>query len=69
MGKTPDGGGTVVWRINGQIMANNSTRRRKPDLSAHQKQMRFFTRLSVFMGFVFIAAIFWLVNRSSLGRH
>ncbi|HTB85045.1 MAG TPA: hypothetical protein VK742_15430 [Candidatus Sulfotelmatobacter sp.] len=43
------------------------TRRRpKPELSAHQKQMRFFTCLAMAVGFILFAAIFWFINRTSL---
>jgi hypothetical protein len=38
-------------------------------LSAHQKQMRFFTALALFAGFLFIVAIFWLANRASYSPH
>jgi len=40
-------------------------RRRKPAPSAHQKQIRFLTGLSMLIGFLFAAAIFWLVNQAS----
>jgi hypothetical protein len=42
----------------------NSVRTRKSDLSAHQKEIRFLTGLSIFTSLLFAAGIFWLVNRS-----
>jgi len=48
-------------------MQNNNIRRRKPDMSAHQKQMRFFTRVALCLGFAFIFMVFWLVNRPISG--
>jgi hypothetical protein len=45
------------------------TRRRKPELSGHQKQIRFLTRLSVVICALFAVAFFWLMNRSSYSSH
>jgi len=40
------------------------TRRRpKPELSPHQKQMRFFTGLAMAVGFILVAVLFWFFNR------
>jgi hypothetical protein len=39
--------------------------RRKKNLSAHQKQMRFFTRMAMFIGLVFALGILWLINREN----
>jgi hypothetical protein len=50
-------------------MPSNTIRRRKPMLSAHQKQIRFFTRLALCTGFLLVAGIFWLVNRASYSPH
>jgi hypothetical protein len=41
----------------------NSVRRRKPVLSAHQKEIRFLTGLSIIVSLLCVAGIFWLVNR------
>jgi hypothetical protein len=49
--------------------SRNDVRRKKPQLSAHQKQIRFLTGLSVVISFLFAAGIFWLVNRSYLNNH
>jgi hypothetical protein len=50
-------------------MTTHAIRRRKPNLSAHQKQIRFLTGLSVFISLLFVIALFWLVNRSNFGHH
>jgi hypothetical protein len=47
-------------------MAYHNTCGRKPCLSEHQKQMRFFTRLLVGICALFAVVFFWLVNRSSI---
>ncbi|MDR3457705.1 MAG: hypothetical protein P4N60_09680 [Verrucomicrobiae bacterium] len=47
-------------------MSHHATRRRKVPLSAHQKQIRFFTRLSVVLCSLLTLAIFWLANHTSL---
>jgi hypothetical protein len=39
--------------------------RRKRSLSAHQKQMRFFTGLFLFICFLLAVALFWLLNQPS----
>jgi hypothetical protein len=44
-------------------MANQLAHRRKPELSAHQKQMRFLTGLGMVVCMVLFAAMLWLVNR------
>jgi len=46
-------------------MPYSNARRKKPILSAHQKQMRLFTGLSILIAFLFIFAIFWFLNRAS----
>jgi hypothetical protein len=52
-----------------EIMAYQTTRRRKPVLSEHQKQIRFFTRLSVVLCALFALALLWLLNRTSFITH
>ena len=47
-------------------MAYHNAYRRKPILSEHQKQMRFFTSLLVGFCALFAFVFFWLVNRSSI---
>ena len=42
---------------------------KKYELSPHEKQMRFFTRLFVTIGAVGTALVFWLVNTSLSSRH
>jgi hypothetical protein len=44
-------------------MPNQNIRRIKPPLSAHQKQIRFLTGLSIVVSLLCVAGIFWLVNR------
>jgi len=44
-------------------------RRNKRSLSAHQKQMRFFTGLSLFLCMLLAAAIFWLLNQPAYAMH
>ena len=56
-------------RIVENVMPNNAIRRPKPELSGHQKQIRFFTRLSVILCSLITFAVFWLVNRSGPGPH
>jgi hypothetical protein len=46
-------------------MPNHAPHRRKPAPSAHQKQIRFLTGLSMFIWFMVIAAFFWYFTRSS----
>jgi hypothetical protein len=46
-------------------MANHIVRRQKRSLSLHQKQIRFFIRLSVVGCILLALAIFLLLNRSS----
>lgn len=46
-------------------MSNRVVRRRKPVLSEHQKQIRFFTRLSLVICCLFTFAFFWFLNRPS----
>jgi hypothetical protein len=48
-------------------VADNKKFRRKP--SAHQKQIRFFTILSIVMVAVLVLGVLLLVNRSSLPGH
>jgi len=55
--------------MNGEIMTYHDIRRRKPILSAHQKQIRFLTGLAGFISFLFVAAIFWVLNRPGFGIH
>ena len=44
-------------------------RRRKLVLSLHQKQMRFFTRLSVVVYSLSTLALLWFLNRPGLVGH
>ncbi|MDR3460397.1 MAG: hypothetical protein P4N60_23455 [Verrucomicrobiae bacterium] len=44
-------------------MSNQVAPRRKRSLSAHQKQMRFFTGLALTGCAVLAAALFWYLNR------
>jgi hypothetical protein len=44
-------------------------RRGKRSLSAHQKQMRFFTGLSLFLCFLVTVVLFWLLNQPSYAMH
>jgi len=46
-----------------KIMPYRHAHRRKPMLSPHQKQIRFFTRMSVFICALLTVAIFFFVNR------
>ncbi len=36
--------------------------RKKPNLSAYQKEIRLLTRLAMFIGFLLAGAVLWLVN-------
>jgi hypothetical protein len=49
------------------VMSHHATRRRKPELSGHQKQIRFLTRLCVVLCSLVTLAVFWLVNRAGPG--
>jgi hypothetical protein len=60
MGRTPDSENIAAGH--NQIMSH-ATRRRKPELSGHQKQIRFLTRLLVVICSLVTLAIFWLANR------
>jgi hypothetical protein len=51
------------------IMGNHHTRRGKPSLSLHQKQIRFFIGLSVGICALFAIVFFWLVNRPGFIPH
>ena len=46
------------------VMPNQLAHRRKPERSAHQKQMRFLTGLGMVVCTMLLAALLWLVNRS-----
>jgi hypothetical protein len=48
------------------VMPHRAQYRRKPELSPHQKQIRFFTRLSVVLCSLLTLALFWLVNRTGM---
>jgi len=50
-------------------MSHRTTRRRKPGLSGHQKQIRFITRLCVVLCSLVTLAVFWLVNRPGPAPH
>jgi hypothetical protein len=69
MGRTPDGGDTADRHTMSCIMAKSYNRSRKPELSPHQKQMRFFTGLSMCIAFGFIFVVFWLLNRPVFSAH
>ena len=45
------------------IMSSHARHRRKPALTGHQKQIRFFTRMAVFIFSLLTLAGFWLANR------
>ena len=61
--------GMYARHIMQAVMVKSYSRRRKPDLSLHQKQMRFFTRVAVCVAFGFIFCVFWLVNRPGYPTH
>jgi hypothetical protein len=44
-------------------MSHHSTHRRKPELSGHQKQIRFFTRMAIILCSLLTLGAFWLANR------
>jgi len=46
-------------------MFRKTHHRHKPNLSEHQKQIRFFTRLSLVVAVALAVLVFWLLNRSS----
>jgi hypothetical protein len=46
------------------IPLDRPTRRRKPELSAHQKQMRFLTGLVLVVGLTTFAVAFWFYSRA-----
>ena len=50
-------------------MPDNATRRRKLELSDHQKQIRFFTRLSVVICSSVVFVFFWFMSRSNFITH
>ena len=50
-------------------MPHHVTRRRKPELSAHQKQIRFITRLAVLLCSSLTVVVFWLVSRTGPISH
>jgi hypothetical protein len=43
-------------------MSADRMKRRKPELSAHQKQMRFFVVLFCVLIALFVGGLFWLLN-------
>jgi len=51
------------------FMSHHSTYRRKPVLSLHQQQIRFLTRLSIFVSILLFGALFWLANRPGFLIH
>ena len=65
MGGTPDGGCAVVPHTRKMIIPKHGTHRIKPTLSDHQKQIRFFTGLAMFISFLFVGAFVWLMNQTS----
>jgi hypothetical protein len=62
MGETPHGQCAMASHTNNNAMSSRRTQKRKSTLSAHQKEIRFFTLLSVFTGILLFAAFFWLLN-------
>ena len=50
-------------------MSQHAIHRRKPELSAHQKQMRFLTGLSMFVCMLVAVLLFWAVNRPNFISH
>jgi hypothetical protein len=44
-------------------MSHQAKRGRKPELSGHQKQIRFLTRLSVIICSLLTLGVYWLANR------
>ena len=51
------------------MISNRIAHRRKPELSGHQKQMRFLTGLSMAFCCMAFAAMLWYVNRPGLPSH
>jgi hypothetical protein len=47
----------------------HATHRRKPELTGHQKQIRFLTRLAVVICSLVTLAFFWFVNRPGSIHH
>lgn len=62
MGETPHGQCALASHINNDAMPSRRTHKRKPTLSAHQKEIRFFTLLAMFAGILLFGACFWLLN-------
>lgn len=52
-----------------KIMGHHHTRRGKPSLSEHQKQIRFFIGLSVGICALVAIVFFWLVSRAGFIPH
>jgi hypothetical protein len=50
-------------------MSSPAPRRRKPELSGHQKQIRFLTRMLVLICSVMTLAVFWFANRHGSIAH
>jgi hypothetical protein len=50
-------------------MFRKENQREKRNLSPHQKQIRFFIGLSLFIIIALTILLFWLANRSSFGIH
>jgi hypothetical protein len=50
-------------------MSQHAIHRRKPALSAHQKQIRFLTGLSMAVCTLMAGLLFWAVNRPSYISH
>jgi hypothetical protein len=48
-------------------MSNQVVHRRKRSLSAHQKQMRFFTALAIVGCGLLAGGLFWLLNQIGMG--
>jgi hypothetical protein len=58
-----------MGRVFTNHMGNYRTSRGKRSLSAHQKQIRFFVRLSVVICTLLVAVLFWLLSRPSFMPH
>jgi hypothetical protein len=56
------------WRQN-KIMSRRANSGRKRSPSAHQKQIRFFTGLFLFIIIVATTLIFWFLNRTGFTAH
>jgi hypothetical protein len=58
-----------IFNMSRHIMSREGFGRRKPFLSAHQKQIRFFTRLAVAICAVLALALSWWLSRPGYHLH